>query len=239
MDHLRPAEPTQPSVVALALDDLAVTADPARVHPRPCFARLCFAVLLLAGWHALRRAFVLWAAPNALDVQLGVLGLALAAGLGAGGRVLRLGVVGHAFGVGLGAGSRGVRLRVPGAGLGAGLGRAPVRGEEAGLGVGLGAGSRGVRLRVRRGSWRHDGHVGEEGVKQTDAMAPFVAIEWKAAGSQLRQHIHVRHPLENLSWSEFAHVFQRTSDVGVSSCRREPHNENYVSTFKHGNGALA
>ena len=39
-------------------------------------------MLLLAGWHALRRAFVLWAAPNALDVQLGVLGLALAAGLG-------------------------------------------------------------------------------------------------------------------------------------------------------------
>ena len=99
--------------------------------------------------------------------------------------------------------------------LGAGLGRALALGEEAGLGAGLGAGSRGVRLRVCRGSWRHDGHVGEEGVKQTDAMGPFVAIEWKAAGSQLRQHIHDRHPVENLSWGGFAHVFPRTSDTGV------------------------
>ena len=57
--------------------------------------------------------------------------------------------------------------------LGAGLGRALALGEEAGLGAGLGAGSRGVRLRVCRGSWRHDGHVGEEGVKETDAMVPL------------------------------------------------------------------
>ena len=82
-------------------------------------------------------------------------------------------------------------------------------------GDGRGAGSRGVRLRVRRGSRRHDGHVGEEGVKQTDAMGPFVAIGGKVAVSQLRQHIYVRHPLENLSWGGFAHVFPRTSDVGV------------------------
>ena len=152
VDNLRPAECTQPSVVALALDDLAVTAGRAHVDPRPCFARLSSAVLLLAGWHALapiRRALLLWAAPNALDAQLGVLR----------------------------AGNRGVRLWVPGAGLSVGLGRALVRGEEAGLGEGRSAGSRGVRLRVRRGNRRHDGHVGEEGVKHMDAMGPFAAIE--------------------------------------------------------------